>query len=87
MKSTTIKSNANPVGFVVVYKRDGVIMEFQRNNKQQPKIHAHMRTAINAVARFKNEMVGSYQQGGEWCAMTTLRLADLHRKEWEKVRV
>jgi hypothetical protein len=81
------QSNRNPVGFVVVYKKDGVVMEFQRTAKQQPKIHAHMQTAINAVKRLKDEVMVGHQPNGEWCAMTTIRLAEIHKRGWEKARV
>jgi hypothetical protein len=77
------QSKRNPVGFVVVYKKDGIIMEFQRTPKKEPRIHAHMQTAINAVKKLR----ASYQDGGEWVAMTTQRLADIHRREWDKARV
>ena len=78
------QTKLNPIGFVVVYKRDGVVIEFQRTQTKEPKIHAHMQTAINAVKRLKNEMLPTPQDNGEWCAMTTQRLADIHKSQWGK---
>jgi len=43
------QSKRNPVGFVVAYKKDGFIMEFKRNAKDQVQTYAHMKPAINAV--------------------------------------
>ena len=73
------QSQRNPVGFVVAYKKDGFIMEFKRNSKDEPQVYAHMKPAINAVKKLR----GEDQLDGEWVAMTTIRLADVHRKEWE----
>jgi hypothetical protein len=73
------QSKLNPVGFVVAYKKDGFIMEFKRNNKNEIQTYAHMKPAINAVMKLR----GEDQLNGEWVAMTTVRLADVHRKEWE----
>ena len=42
-----------------------------------------MKPAINAV----NKLRGEDQLDGEWVAMTTIRLAEIHRKEWESARV
>ena len=77
------QSNRNPVGFVIAYKKDGVIMEFKRNTKDKPQIYAHLKPAINAVKKLR----AGYQDAGEWVAMTTIRLAEIHRKEWESARV
>ena len=74
------QSNRNPVGFVVVYKKDGFIMDFKRNTKDKPQIYAHMKPAINAV----NKLRGEDQLDGEWVAMTTQRLADIHKSQWGK---
>ena len=46
MKNQSVK---NPIGYVVVCKRDGVIIEFKRNTKKQTQIYAHAQPAINAV--------------------------------------
>ena len=73
------QSKLNPVGFVVAYKKDCFIMEFKRNSKNEIQTYAHMKPAINAVKKLR---VGD-QLDGEWVAMTTIRLADVHRKEWE----
>jgi hypothetical protein len=73
------QSKLNPVGFVVAYKKDGFIMEFKRNSKNEIQTYAHMKPAINAVKKLR---VGD-QLDGEWVAMTTIRLANVHRKEWE----
>jgi hypothetical protein len=77
------QTKRNPVGFVVVYKKDGLIMEFKRNTKNKPQIYAHSKPAINAVMKLR----GEDQLDGEWVAMTTIRLAEIHRKEWEMARV
>jgi len=73
------QSKRNPVGFVVAYKKDGFILEFKRNNKDEPQVYAHMKPAINAVKKLR----GEDQLAGEWVAMTTIRLAEIQRKEWE----
>jgi hypothetical protein len=70
---------SNPVGFVVVHMRDGHVTEFKLPKKGKP--YDHMQSAINAVKKLR---VG-YQGGGEWVAMTTIRLAEVHRKEWESI--
>ena len=80
MKDQSVK---NPIGYVVVCKRDGVIIEFKRNTKKQTQIYAHAQPAINAVKKLR----AGYQDAGEWVAMTTIRLAEIHRKEWESARV
>jgi hypothetical protein len=73
------QSKRNPVGVVVVYKKDGFIMEFKRDAKKKIQVYAHSKPAINAVKKLR---VGD-QLDGEWVAMTTIRLAEIHRKEWE----
>jgi len=73
------QSQRNPVGFVVAYKKNGFIMEFKRNTKDEPQVYAHMKPAINAVKKLR----GEDQLDGEWVAMTTVRLAEIQRKEWE----
>jgi hypothetical protein len=77
------QSTRNPVGFVVTLKMNNTVSELLRNNKDQVKVYAHMRTAINAVKKLR----AGYQGEGEWVAMTTIRLADIHRKEWDKAGV
>jgi len=77
------QSTRNPVGFVVTLKMNDTIMTMMRNNHDQVKIYAHYKTAINAVKKLR----AGYQGEGEWCAMTTIRLADLHRKEWSSLNV
>jgi len=77
------QSQRNPVGFVVTLKMNNTIQEMKLNSKNKPQIYAHMRTAINAVKKLR----ARYQGEGEWCAMTTIRLADLHRKEWNSLDV
>lgn len=74
------QSQRNPVGFVVTLKMNDTIADLKRNNKKQVQIYAHMRAAINAV----NKLRASHQGDGEWVAMTTIRLAEIHRKEWDK---
>jgi len=77
------QSTRNPVGFVVTLKMNDTILTMMRNNHDQVKIYAHYTTAINAVKKLR----AGYQGEGEWVAMTTIRLADIHRMEWEKARV
>jgi hypothetical protein len=77
------QSTKNPVGFVVTLKMNDTIMTMMRNNHDQVKIYAHYKTAINAVKKLR----AGYQGEGEWVAMTTIRLADIHRMEWDKARV
>jgi hypothetical protein len=77
------QSNRNPVGFVVAYKKDGFIIEFKRDTKNKVQTYAHMKPAINAVKKLRE----GDQLGGEWVAMTTIRLAEIHRKEWKMARV
>lgn len=77
------QSTRNPVGFVVTLKMNDTILTMMRNNHDQVKIYAHYKTAINAVKKLR----AGYQGEGEWVAMTTIRLADIHRMEWEKARV
>ena len=70
---------ANPTGFVVVHMRDGFVLEIKRVSKKKA-FHDHMTTAIKRV----KELRAGYQGDGEWCAMTSIRLAEVHRKEWER---
>jgi hypothetical protein len=72
--------HSNPVGFVVTLKMNNTIQEMKLNSKNKPQIYAHMRAAINAVKKLR----AGYQGDGEWCAMTTIRLADIHKSEWTK---
>jgi len=73
------QSQRNPVGFVVAYKKDGFILEFKRTKRDEIQTYAHMKPAINAVKKLR----GEDQLAGEWVAMTTIRLAEIQRKEWE----
>ena len=77
------QATKNPVGFVVTLKMNDTIMTMMRNNHDQVKIYAHYKTAINAVKKLR----AGYQGEGEWVAMTTIRLADIHRMEWDKASV
>jgi hypothetical protein len=73
---------ANPVNFVVVHMHNGFITEIKRPSKSKPH-HDHLTTAIKAVKKLR----ASYQGDGEWVAMTTIRLAEIHRKEWSSLNV
>lgn len=77
------QSQSNPVGFVVTLKMNNTISQLLRNKQNKPKIYAHYKAAINAVKKLR----AGYQGEGEWVAMTTIRLADIHRTEWDKAGV
>ena len=77
------QAQSNPVGFVVTLKLNNTVSELLRNSQNKPKIYAHYKTAINAVKKLR----AGYQGNGEWCAMTTIRLADIHRSEWNRLDV
>jgi len=83
MKNQAIK---NPIGYVVVCKRDGVIIEFKTTPKKKPQIYAHAQPAINAVKRLRNEVMVGGQDVGEWVAMTTWKLAEACSREWEMTK-
>jgi hypothetical protein len=75
------QAQSNPVGWVITLKMNNTIRELKLSSTNEP--YAHMQTAINAVKKLRE----GYQGEGEWVAMTTIRLADIHRMEWDKARV
>jgi hypothetical protein len=75
-----MKSNAT--NFFVVHMHNGFITEIKRPSKNKPH-HDHLTTATNAVKKLR----AGYQGDGEWVAMTSIRLAEIHRKEWDQASV
>ena len=64
-----------PTGYVVIYKEDGIIVEFQRDAKNKMKVHNHLTTAQNA--RKKLGINDGFNDG--WFVTTTVALA---RAKW-----
>lgn len=62
-------------GYVVIYKEDGLIAEFQRTANKQMKIHNHYKTALNALKKLGAN--DGFQDG--WFITTTVALA---RAKW-----
>ena len=61
-------------GYVVIYKEDGLITEFQRNPSKQMKIHNHLKTATNAWRKLGGASNGFDNKNG-WFITTTAALA------------
>jgi hypothetical protein len=73
-----MKIKHNATGYVVVYKEDGFITEFQREPNGIMKIHDHEKTAQNA--RKKRGINDGFNDG--WFVTTTVALA---RAKWGNV--
>lgn len=64
-----------PTGYVVIYKEDGVIINFQRTPKGTMKLHNHYKTALNALRKLGTN--DGFKDG--WFVTTTIALA---RAKW-----
>ena len=58
-------------GYVVIYKEDGKIVEFQRTPKGTMKLHNHYKTALNALRKLG--INDGFNDG--WFITTTVALA------------
>jgi non-canonical (house-cleaning) NTP pyrophosphatase len=63
------------IEYVVVYKPDGVIIEFDRNSKGDPKPYHTMQSAVKRVKELRNGLLHSEH----WVALTTWKLAEQHQ--------
>lgn len=63
------KQKNNPVVWYVVYKRGNIVTQIQEPS------HDHMTTAVKKAKK----MGGAVSLDEGWYAMTSVRLADLHR--------
>lgn len=70
-----------PICFVVAYKtypsgnKFGVVAEFVRNKKGEPKLFSTMQAALKKVKELRTDELHSEH----WVAMTTWRLAEQHQ--------
>ena len=64
-----------PISYVVVYKPDGIIIEFDRNSKGDPKPYSTMQSAVKRV----KDLWGQGLHSEHWVAMTTWKLAEQHQ--------
>lgn len=64
-----------PICHVVVYKTNGIVVEFSRTSKGEPKLYSTLNSAIKAVKRLRTAGLHSEH----WVAMTTWRLAEQHQ--------
>ena len=68
-----------PICFVVANKtyttthHHGVVCEFIRDKKGEPKLFSTMQSALKAVKEIRQK-----ENNNDWVAMTTWRLADCH---------
>lgn len=60
-----------PTAYVVIYKEDGLITEFQRGANKQMKLHNHYKTALNALRKLGSN--DGFNDG--WFITTTVALA------------
>lgn len=72
---TTLNKFNLATGYVVIYKEDGKIVEFQRNASKQMKIHNHYKTALNALKKLGTN--DGFNDG--WFVTTTVALS---RAKW-----
>jgi len=70
-----MKQINKPICFVVAYKTNGVICEFQRNSKGDPKMFSTMESAVKKVKALRNGELHSEH----WVALTTWKLAEQHQ--------
>ena len=64
-----------PIEWVVAYKTNGVICEFVRNSKGDPKPFS---TMMSAVKKAKELRTGELHSD-HWVALTTWKLAEQHQ--------
>lgn len=65
----------NPTGYVVIYKEDNAIHNYQRTPKGTMKIHNHYKTALNALRKLGAN--DGFSDG--WFITTTVALT---RAKW-----
>jgi hypothetical protein len=65
-----------PICYVVAYKTNGVICEFQRTSKGDPKMFS---TMMSAVKKVKELRASSLNHSEHWVALTTWKLAEQHK--------
>ena len=64
-----------PTGYVVIYKEDGCIVQYQKGQNKQMKIHNHYKTALNALRKLGTN--DGFSDG--WFITTTVALS---RAKW-----
>lgn len=69
-----MKQINKPICFVVAYKTNGIICEFVRNTKKEPKLFSTMNSALKKVKQLREQ-----ESTDQWVAMTTWKLAEAHQ--------
>lgn len=69
-----MKQVNKPICFVVAYKTNGVVCEFVRNHKKEPKLFSTMNSALKKVRELRTK-----ESTDQWVAMTTWKLAEAHQ--------
>lgn len=69
-----MKQVNKPICFVVAYKTNGIICEFVRNTKKEPKLFSTMNSALKKVKELRTK-----ENTDQWVAMTTWKLAEAHQ--------